>query len=256
MRRAAILLAACLAAPAVAQENVTVTGAGPNCVGSIDAAHYEGPTTRYAHGVLGDAVEWERLTVTVGSNGTCAWGTSQMSVTLPDHRVFEDTEPRLADLDGDGMNEVITVESSVKLGARVTVWGVRDGEFGRVATTPFIGQRNRWLAPVGAADLDGDGYVEIAYVDRPHLARTLRVWRFQGGKLTEVASNPGLTNHRIGQDFISGGIRDCGQGPEMITVDGNWSRVVASRFSDGRIASRDIGPFRGQGDLKKALSCR
>jgi hypothetical protein len=46
-----------------------------------------------------------------------------------------------------------------------------------LASTPWIGQRFRWLAPVAAADLDGDGAMELAYVDRPHLARTLRVWR-------------------------------------------------------------------------------
>jgi hypothetical protein len=46
-----------------------------------------------------------------------------------------------------------------------------------LAATPHIGSANRWLAPIGAADLDGDGRVEIAYVDRPHLARTLRIWR-------------------------------------------------------------------------------
>ena len=81
------------------------------------------------------------------------------------------------------------------------------GDLRLVAATPNIGQRNRWLAPVAAADLDGDGATEIAYVDRPHLARRLRIWRFEGGSLTEIAALPGLTNHRIGEAFITGGLR-------------------------------------------------
>ena len=37
------------------------------------------------------------------------------------------------------------------------------------------------LAPLGAADLDGDGKIELAYIDRPHLAKILRIWRFDDG---------------------------------------------------------------------------
>jgi hypothetical protein len=108
-----------------------------------------------------------------------------------------------------------------------------------------IGQRNRWLAPIGAADLDGDGRVEIAYVDRPHLARTLRVWRSRpGGTLTEIATATGLTNHRIGEAFITGGIRDARRGPRD---DHRQCRLVPRRGHppDARwhAPGRDIGPF-------------
>ncbi|WP_326297996.1 FG-GAP repeat domain-containing protein [Mesobacterium hydrothermale] len=212
---------------------------------AIADARYGAPTTRYAHGVLGDAVEWGALEMRLADGRT-------VRLVLPETRVFEDIAPRLVDLDSDGAPEVIVVESDNRLGARLAVYG----SGGMLAATPFIGRAYRWLAPIGAADLDGDGAVEIAFVDRPHLAKTLRIWRYRAGALAEVASLPGLTNHQIGWDFIAGGIRDCGQGPEMITADGDWRRVMATGFGAGRFASREIGAYAGPDSLRAALDCR
>jgi hypothetical protein len=194
----------------------------------IVAAWFEDPTTRYAHGVLGDTVEAGTLAAQLDGFPNCVAG----RITLPETEVFEDLAPRLADLDGDGKAEIIVVQSHRDLGARLVVYGLTpDGQDLRLlAATPNIGRTNRWLAPIGAADLDGDGRVEIAYIDRPHLARTLRVWRYADGTLTEIAAATGLTNHRIGEDFITGGIRDCGGGPEMITANADWTRLVATRL--------------------------
>ncbi|WP_299427038.1 VCBS repeat-containing protein [uncultured Shimia sp.] len=211
----------------------------------ITSARYTDETSRYAHGVLGDAIEYGTLELTLK-------GGKRLTLTLPQDRVFEDIAPRLVDMDGDGAPEVIVVESSQTGGARLAIYD----QNGLRAATPHIGQRNRWLAPIGAADLDGDGHIEVAYIDRPHLAKTLRVWRFQDNKLTQAASQAGLTNHRIGEDFISGGIRDCGDGPEMITVNANWSEVMATGFDGKALSPRALGPFKGQTSLKRALDCK
>ncbi len=209
--------------------------AGAVSAQEITGASYGDPTTRYDHGILGDAVEWGALELELS-------GGSRRTFVLPETHVFEDTAPRLADLDGDGAPEVIVVETDMALGARLAVYGVS----GLIAATPHIGRTHRWLAPVGAGDLDGDGLFEIAYVDRPHLARVLRVWRFEDGTLREVAALDGLTNHRIGDPGIAGGIRDCGDGPEMVMLDAGWSRVMAARMVSGRIearaVSRDVSP--------------
>lgn len=204
----------------------------------IVAAEYTQPTTRYDHGVLGDAVEWGALQVRLADGRV-------QTFVLPETLVFEDIAPRLADLDGDGAPEVIVVESSLTMGGRLAVWGAA----GRITATPHIGTRNRWLAPVGAADLDGDGRTEIAFVDRPHLAKVLRVWRYEAGRLTEVAAADGFSNHQIGWDYIPGGIMDCGQGPEMVLASGNWQRVLAARLDGSRIATRDLGPYTGPASL-------
>ncbi|EKE44385.1 hypothetical protein OCGS_1223 [Oceaniovalibus guishaninsula JLT2003] len=212
----------------------------------IADARYAGPTDRYPHDVLGGLPRHDTLTVTTA-------GGRRLSARRPDAIVFEDTAPRLADLDGDGAAEVVVVESHRDLGSRLAIWGLRDGQLTQLGATPFIGRRFRWLAPVGAADLDGDGTVELAYVDRPHLARTLRVWRWRDGALVPVAALPGVTNHRVGDRTILGGIRTCGASPQMIVASADWSRLLAVTLTDGALTARDIGPI---GDAASAMACR
>lgn len=217
-------------------------------------AWYDGPTTRYAHGVLGDAIEGTELHA-YSDRAVTPCGVQ--SVILPNELVFEDTAPRLVDLDQDGQFEIIVVQSHRRLGAQLAVYGFgADGvRLRQIAATPFIGRSNRWLAPIGAADLTGDGSLELAYIDRPHLARTLRVWRFEGGTLTEVAALEGLTNHRIGEPFITGGMRDCGSGPEMITANRGWSRVMATRLSGRVLETRPVADF-SSAAVAQALACQ
>lgn len=223
--------------------------------GSVVAAHYTDLTDRYAHGVLGDALEPTTLVVqTVGSAETCA---RTISLTLDETHVFEDVAPRLVDLDGDLSHEVVVVRSHREYGAQLAVYGLGPGQakLELRAATPYIGRRNRWLAPIGAADMDGDGAVEIAYIDRPHLAKRLRVWRFQEDELSHVADLGGLTNHRIGEPDIGGGLRECESNVEMITASGDWSRIMATRLKNGQLKTRDMGPHRGRASLRRAMLC-
>lgn len=207
-------------------------------------AAYDEPTRRYPHGVLGDDTEYGALIIRTAGQ--------EITVRLPQDRVFEDLAPRLADLNGDKVPEIVTIESQAQSGAQLAIYDL-NGQ--KIAATPHIGTRNRWLAPAGIGDLDGDGFVEIAYVDRPHLAKTLRVWRFKGGALNEIAALPGLTNHRIGEDFISGGLRECDEGSELVLASGDWRRIISVRFDAGRWHKQDLGPFTGRQSLEAARTC-
>lgn len=209
----------------------------------VTAARYTEPTTRYAHGILGDAIEFGALVMTVDG--------AEVTLRLPETHVFEDVAPRLIDIDLDGTHEVMVVETKITEGARISIY---NGAGELVAATPHIGRSNRWYSPVGAADLDGDGLVEVAFIDRPHLAKTLRVWRYDNGDFTEVAATADMTNHRIGEADIAGGIRDCGDGPEMIVATGNWTRLLAVRF-DGELTATDIGPHTGRDSFAAAMGC-
>jgi hypothetical protein len=55
----------------------------------------------------------------------------------------------------------------------------------------------------------------------------------------ETLRLPGLTNHRIGEAVISGGVRDCGQGPELILASKDWTRLMQVR--GGQVT--DLGPM-------------
>ena len=216
-------------------------------------AGFSDATTRYDHGILGDAVEAGGLRAMTATQGPC-----DLAVILPDSRVFEDAGPRLADLDGDGAAEIVVVETDLARGASLAVYGLRRGHLVKLAATPPIGRTHRWLAPAAIGDLDGDGRVEIAYVDRPHLARILRVVRYEprGPRLTEVAAAEGHTNHRIGDRQILGGLRLCAGAPEIVTASPDWLRLQATRLDSGRLVTRDIGRNRSPRAVARALVCR
>ncbi|MEO0357738.1 MAG: FG-GAP-like repeat-containing protein [Pseudomonadota bacterium] len=217
---------------------------------------YEQPTDRYGHGILGDAIEWGALTyIQQGSPNHGPY--AQATYTLPQDRVFEDVAPRFADLDGDGSSEVIVVETQVDLGAQLAIYRFepRADALIKVAATPHIGRTNRWLAPIGAADLDGDGRVEVAYIDRPHLAKTLRVWRFEDDDLTHVVDLPGLTNHRIGERDIAGGVRRCNGNLSLIVADATWSQVMQVTFDGRTIRGRPVARHTGRQSFAQALRC-
>ena len=230
MRLLGAVLGALCALPAGAQQ--------------ITSAAFIDPTPRYAHGILGDAIEWGSLQMDVAGRG-------RVSLNLPQDHVFEDVAPRLWDVTGDGQPEVVVIETDMANGAALAVYGAE----GKIAETPHIGRSNRWLAPIGAADLDGDGKIEIAYIDRPHLAKVLRVWRFDQGALTHVADVRGYTNHKIGESDIAGGIRHCNGAPEMIVATADWTRLAAVRFAAQGFRVRDIGPHRGRASFAAALTC-
>ena len=216
----------------------------------ITAARLVQPTDRYDHAVLGDALEWAGLQITVTLQG-CAGSCTQsktLLITLPERRVFEDVTARVVDVDGDVLPEVLVVETDIRRGAMLSVYGA-EGQL--IAQTKPLGQTHRWLAPAGVGDFDGDGRLEIAYVDRPHLAREVVFVRLQAGALVEVARMPGLTNHRIGDSFISGGARDCGQGAEVVLASADWSRLMAVRIG----AAVDLGAYSAKA-MQAALECR
>ncbi|MBW4960418.1 VCBS repeat-containing protein [Sulfitobacter sp. CW3] len=229
---------------------LTVLAPGWAAAQTITAANYADPTTRYDHGILGDAIEWGTLEITLDDG-------IKRRFILPETLVFEDTAPRLADLDGDGSPEIIVVESSLTAGARLTVYGPN----GRLAMTDHIGRKNRWLAPVGAADFTGDGRLEIAMVVTPHLAGKLVILAFDGAKLSPVATTTNLTNHRIGDTDIAGGIRTCDNAPQMILAQMPWrssgdTTMVAVSLVNGTLKVAPFKePFTAQ-NIAQAKSCR
>jgi hypothetical protein len=209
------------------------------------------PTTRYGHDVLGGIPRWGTLGFRPA--GTAA---GARRVVLPETLVFEDTGARFWDVTGDGRPEIIVVESSLTKGGRLAVWSAEGQGLTRLAVTEHIGRPNRWLAPLAVGDFDGDGTPELTYVDRPHLARELVFLRYGKGRLREIARLKGVTNHRIGDAFISGGARNCGKGDEAILVTSDWSQIIAVTLQGNRPRHRSLGTYTSATSLKNALACR
>jgi len=229
-----------------------VTLAGAASAQTVTEARYTDPTDRYDHKIF-DAGHhnYGALEITL-KTGKRKRDVEVRRFVLPHERVFEDIAPRLADLDGDGSPEVIVVESHLDLGARLAIYNPD----GFVTATDWIGQSHRWLAPVGAIDIDRDGQVEVAFVDRPHLEKVLAIYRYTGGRLEYVVEIAPFTNHRIGDAKISGGTRTCKGVPAFIVGNGELSQVVAVTFAGHTPQAHSLGPARGPESFEHALECK
>ncbi|EDM71789.1 Integrins alpha chain [Roseobacter sp. AzwK-3b] len=251
MRRAGAWIAcaaACLAGALHAEEPwVTSEGQG------INAARFEVPDDSYPHRIMGAIPERRVLAVRDAQGREIRFDLREGPE--PDH-VFEDIAPRVVDADGDGRLDVVLVEADPRLGAQLAVYSLRQGRLVKAAATPHIGTRFRWLAPAAIADLNGDGVIDIAYVETPHLGKTLRVWSWAPGGLTEIARLSGVTNHRIGDEVIWGGLRDCGQGPEIVVADAGFRRVLSVAFEGRQLVARSLGTRADAAGFDRAMACR
>ncbi len=189
-------------------------------------------TTRYAHGVLGDVLEAATLVVEPRAGG-------ELRLVLPPGRVFEDLVPRLADLDGDGRDEILLVESDAAEGASLAVFGLEQGRLARRAATPFIGRANRWLNPLGVGDFDGDGHSDIALVLTPHLGGVLQLYRYTPPRLHAFAEMRGVSTHRIGSTELGLGQVVAGAGRDRLLLpDQRHRELLLVEWADGRLRER------------------
>ena len=205
----------------------------PSVIESATFAVLFGPTEDYRHGILGDPVE---------AGGFCAldlWTGEAATLTLAPGSVFEDLRVRLVDLTGDGEAEFVVIRSYLDRGAALAVYRRAEGRIEPLAETPPIGIANRWLNPAGAADFDGDGRVEIAYVETPHIGGTLRVWELTDGALRQEQAVEGFSNHAIGSreldlsavlDWNADGI------PDLALPDALRRRLRIVTFAGGSFA--------------------
>jgi len=170
---------------------------------------------------MGDLPEWSRLCLSHGADRAC--------VTLAETSIFEDIAPRLADMDGDGLDEAVVVESSFSGGASLVVYRLEDGRLERISTPP-IGRRNRWLSPIGIADFDRDGRMDVAFVEKPHLSKELKIYSWAGNHLKLIAK------------------------ATSFSPDGAWKRVYSGFFDSGQLVFEELGPYRA-GRFESYLNC-
>ena len=220
-------------APGGLPDALIETGPKP---GDISAAWYAGRTNRYRHGILGDTFEGSILRVTTRAGG-------YLKLALPDTEVFEDRHPRLADLDGDGKTEIITIRTSMTHGAAVTVYGLRNGKLSEIATTEFIGRADRWLNIAGIASFRGGSGKEIAYVQTPHIGGTLFLYALEEGKLIKVGEKPGFSNHQTGStEMCLSAIADInGDGaPDLAVPSADRRQLRIVGFNRGQLTDRGV----------------
>ena len=222
----------------VQRPNILPDGVVARGTGSIRAAWFTGPTRRYAHGVLGDDIEASGLAVET-STGTV------LSLALGRDAVFEDRIPRLVDLDGDGKDEVLVVKSYQTEGAALALIAPVDGKLAIIAEGDSIGLSHRWLNPIGVGDFDGDGRIETAHIETPHIGGILVLSRLKNGHLVSVRRIRGFSNHRMGS-------RELGLSA-VLDADGDGVLDIAvpdDTRADLRIVTFAGGSFRELGRIE------
>lgn len=159
--------------------------------GDIARAWLAEPTDRYDHGILGDKLEAAALVIDRRDG-------AHQTLKLGADAVFEDLEPRIADLDGDGRDEIVVVKSSLRLGSSLAVIALRRNRYEIAAETPALGAPHRWLDPAGIADFLGNGGKQIALVRQPHVVGMLELWEYDGKRLRQLATLGDASNHVAG----------------------------------------------------------
>ncbi|RPE71038.1 hypothetical protein EDD53_0151 [Pacificibacter maritimus] len=250
-----------------------------DCVSVVSANLIE-PTDAYGHGAVPKG-EFAGLSLGYQGAGSPSILSSEIRLST-ETAVFEDTQARVVDLDADGCAEVVVTTSNQQSGAFVSVYGMAfvprpsaDIPANKqTQTVPMvlplgsnapIGARHRWLAVVGIADFDGDGVQDIAYIDRPHLAKTLRVLRTVPSGIVKgrqmftfdpLASVTGLTNHHYKAPQIEGGLRTCaGEAPVIVTADAAWAHIIETRYDAGNMRSQRVAAYVNAKSFAPFLQC-
>jgi hypothetical protein len=149
------------------------------------------PTTRYAHGVLGDSEESASMTL------VDATGKSKIEsrIEFPAPYVFEGIAPLWVDWNRDGRREIVATLSSESTGAQLVLYA-EDGA--RLAESPAIGTGNRWRHAIAVAPFGPGGEMELAEVLTPHLGGKVQFFQWRKNRLERVARLGGYTSHVYG----------------------------------------------------------
>jgi hypothetical protein len=192
-------------------------------------AFLAGRTERYGHGVLGDAVEAERVVLADARDGLT------VETVADPAPVVEEIAPLAGDLTRDGRRELVVTLSDGTSGARLAAFDLSGA---RVATGPGFSAGNRWRHQLCVAPFGPEGGVELAAVETPHIGGSVRFYRLEGTDLRAVASYGGVPGNVDGPRGLDG--TATGDGEAVST------HVIGSRNLDGAVA----GDLDGDGDVE------
>jgi hypothetical protein len=216
-------------------------------VGSKDIAFawLGAPTRRYPHTALGSTVHAGSASVQLKSGRIVTY-------VLPLHRVFEDLQPRLIDLDQDGKDELILIESDALLGAALVIFGIRGDALVELARSPHAGSTFRWLNFVGAAEFEGrlDGKLDLAAVITPHIGGVLTLYRYKPPHLVPFAKVMDVSNHKMGSPeqalsaIVTATSASKNQPPTILVPDMSLRALHALRWQSGKwMELSDVKPL-------------
>lgn len=205
------------------------------------AAALVDPTDRYAHGVLGDVLEAEAVEIL----DRCTDERTRIEISAPS--VIEGISPLFADMDGDGVPEILITTSNEMVGARLEAWSV-EGEL--IARSDVIDRGRRWRNQLGVGPTSPEGGIEIIDVRVPHLTGLVEFFRLSEDRLVRSAKLPDFTSHVLGSRNLDMGVLVDTTGdsrPEVLVFSRDRQQLAAiTRTADGAEVTT-AQPLDGQG---------
>lgn len=187
---------------------------------------------RYTHGIMGDALEAATLLVLDVRDSRIRL---LARVDLPGEDVYEGIAPFWADIDGDGVEDLVTTVANGALGARLRAYIWDGGAIRQELDGAPIGQGKRWRHQLSAAPFGPAGQIEIAATRTPHIVGALEFYRLGGDALERTATFPGVTTHALGSrnlDQTAAGDFNGDGRPEVLAMDLERRAVVAVQRDD------------------------
>ena len=186
-----------------------------------------GPTGRYDHGVLGDALEASSITLVE----TIPELHLEKVIPVAEPFVIEGLAPIWVDINQDGQREIIVTRSHPQEGAQLVVLA-ENGEI--IAEGASIGRGYRWRNQLAVAPFGPQGEMEVVDVLTPHINGVAEFYRIVDGELEILADLPGYTSHVIGTRNLDMGLAGDfdGDGQPEVLLPGQ-SRSELGAISHG-----------------------
>jgi len=157
------------------------------------------PTNRYDHGVLGDDLEASGITLVETSPTLRA--TKEILINEPD--VIEGLSPIWADIDNDGVRDIIVTLSNNQSGARIVVFH-EDGTL--LAESLPIGLGHRWRHQIALAQFAPNTSPLLVDIRTPHIGGIVEFFQLNDGKLDIIQEIRGISTHSIGSRNLDSAI--------------------------------------------------
>jgi len=184
---------------------------------------------------------------------------------IPEPQVAEGIIPLWVDWNGDGEREILLTLSDADQGAQLALFA-EDGR--QLATSPAMGQGNRWQHQIAIAPFGPNHEIELGAVRTPHLESVVEFYQWQDNELRLMAELPGYSSHVFGSrnlDMAMAGDFDGDGRTELLIPTGDRTQLGGIQRTDtgatavyhldigGELASNLAGVTMGTGETAVGL---
>lgn len=157
------------------------------------------PTNRYDHGVLGDDMEAAGITLIETQPELRVI----RNIPIEAADVIEGISPIWADIDKDGVRDIIVTLSNSQSGARIVAFR-EDGTL--LAESPALQLGYRWRHQIAVATFGVYTQPVLVSIRTPHIGGVVEFFQFNDGKLEIVGEVEGFSSHVIGSRNLDSAI--------------------------------------------------